>query len=79
MKKLFVLPFVLMLLSMNSFADYRWERANLVDTQDTGDYSLKRCIYETYRGYRFAMIHRGYSCPYSVQINPETGQVKKGY
>ena len=75
--KVVVLTCCMSLFAMNSFADYGWESARLVDTQDTGDYSLKRCIYETLRGYQFAMINRGISCPFTVQVNPETGQVKK--
>lgn len=54
----------------------QWESAHNVDQEPTGDPLLIRCIYETIGGYRFAMIARGI-CPFVIQVNPETGQVRR--
>lgn len=52
------------------------ERANRTNEEDAGG-GYKRCFYETSRGFPFSINVKGYSCPYSVQVNPETMQVLK--
>ncbi|MDC2825031.1 hypothetical protein PHA51_03120 [Rodentibacter pneumotropicus] len=61
-------------LSTVALAD--WERGTSVDEQETGDWRYTKCIYETLGGFRFSMINKGL-CPFSVEVNPETGQVRK--
>lgn len=70
--------FVLMLFAAVSSvagAQGRWESASNVGQESTGDAMLTRCSYQTIGGYRFTTISRGI-CPFSVEINPETGKVK---
>lgn len=56
-----------------AFAD--WESANLEEEiQSSGIY--RTCIYESTSGYRFSIQNRGF-CPLIVQVDPETGRVKK--
>jgi hypothetical protein len=52
-----------------------WESARKTGQQSTGDYSVKRCLYKTSRGYEFSVDYKG-GCPYSVDINIESGQVR---
>jgi hypothetical protein len=59
-----------------ALAQGRWENATNVGEESTGDFMLTRCIYETLGGYRFSIISRGI-CPFSVSVNPETGQVRR--
>ncbi len=56
-------------------AQIRWESATNVGRESAGDPMLSRCIYQTLGGYRFSMIVRGL-CPFTVEVNPETSQVK---
>lgn len=53
-----------------------WEAATFTGQSPTGDAMLTRCSYRTLGGYEFSIIVRGI-CPFSVQVNPETGQVKR--
>ena len=54
----------------------RWETATNTGQSSTGDIMLTRCNYQTLGGYEFSIIVRGI-CPFSVQVNPETGHVKR--
>ena len=54
----------------------RWETATNIGESSTGDLMLTRCHYQTLGGYEFSIVVRG-MCPFSVQVNPETGQVKR--
>lgn len=53
----------------------RWESATNVAQEPTGDTMLTRCVYQTLGGYRFSVNQRGL-CPFTVEVNPETGRVK---
>lgn len=53
----------------------RFENATNVGQEKTGDAMLTRCVYETMGGYRFSIVRRG-MCPFSVQVDPESGQVR---
>ncbi|MCD8245275.1 MAG: hypothetical protein LUD38_16070 [Parabacteroides sp.] len=53
----------------------RWESATLAGDAPTGDIMLKRCFYKTLGGYSFSTVRRGI-CPFTVQVNPETGQYR---
>lgn len=53
-----------------------WQSATNVNREPTGDPMLTRCIYRTIGGYEFSINARGL-CPYMVQINPETNQVRR--
>ena len=44
------------------------------ESQDAGG-GYTRCPYSTLRGFTFSINVRGYSCPFSVQVNPTTMQV----
>ncbi len=72
-----ILVIVCMILSFGSFGQSGWESATNVGQERTGDGMLTRCIYQTIGGYRFSTVVRGTVCPFSVMVNPETGQVKK--
>lgn len=50
------------------------ERANRTGEDDAGG-GYRRCSYSTMNGFKFSINVKGYSCPYSVQVNPETMQV----
>ena len=54
-----------------------WESATLTDSRPLqGVYGAYHCEYRTMGGYEFAIRSRS-MCPYSVQINIETGQVRR--
>lgn len=65
---------VLAAVALGSSARGRLEPANLVDQEATKDPLLSRCFYRTLGGFEFAMISRGI-CPFSVRVNPETGEI----
>jgi len=76
MRKVVIPLFLLcIVLSSASFAQGRWESATNVGQERTGDVMLTSCIYQTLGGYRFSIVVRGI-CPFSVRVNPETGQVR---
>lgn len=52
------------------------EDARRTNDEDAGG-GYKRCSYSTTRGFNFSINVKGYSCPYSVKVNPETMQVLK--
>lgn len=54
----------------------RWDSATLTTEMNTGDHSIKNCSYKTLRGFEFNINIRKYICPYRVQINVESMQVK---
>lgn len=56
-------------------AQGRWESAANTGQEGTGDPMLTRCTYQTIGGYRFSSTYRGI-CPFSVDVNPETGKVR---
>jgi hypothetical protein len=76
MRKLAIVVSVLIAASSIAVAQGRWESATNVGEEPTGDSMLTRCIYETLGGYRFSIVARGI-CPFSVKVNPETGQVQR--
>lgn len=76
MRKFAIAISVLLLASTVVFAEGRWESATNVAEEPTGDSMLTKCIYETIGGYRFSIVSRGI-CPFSVQVNPETGRVRR--
>ena len=81
MRKLVIVFFVLgfSALSSSAFAQGQWENAYNEGQESTGDMMLTKCIYKTIGGFSFSIIVRG-MCPYSVNVNPETGQVQRqGY
>lgn len=53
----------------------KWESAFCIRQEPTGDGLLNRCIYKTVGGYQFSINKRGV-CAQSVEVNPETGNVK---
>lgn len=55
-----------------------WQNATLQNTQSTGDAFINRCTYATLGGFRFSTNQRGI-CKFSVQVNPETMEVRDGY
>ena len=69
--------FLFFILSSVSFAQGRWERATNIGQERTGDIMLNRCIYQTLGGYQFSIVVRSSVCPFSVQVNPETGQYRR--
>lgn len=80
MIKSLMMSFVLTLLSSNAFAYGDWITAYKEDSESI-DYTYARCYYKTssYGGFSnqsFSIVIRGggYSCPYSVEINPLTGE-----
>ena len=54
----------------------RWQSAQNIGQETTGDPMLIRCSYQTLGGYRFSTTARGV-CPYSVQVDPETREVRQ--
>lgn len=73
LQKLLLATFTLFV-STASYAG--WETGYRTGESDTGDWRYTRCYYETMHGYEFSIVVKG-MCPYSVKINPETGQVQK--
>lgn len=71
-----VVIFVVCFCINNAFAQGRWERATNISQSLTGDPMLVKCFYQTLGGFEFSIIVRGI-CPFSIEINPETGQWKK--
>jgi len=70
---------VVLLITFGSVAAYaygEWQSATNTGQEKTGDMFLTKCLYKTLGGYEFYIIVRGL-CPFSVQVNPESGQVKK--
>ena len=54
-----------------------WQSARNIGSNETGDYSIKNCLYRTVTGFSFSMNRTNFRiCPYSVQVNPTTGQVR---
>ncbi len=53
----------------------RWETATNTGEERTNDIYLTRCFYKTIGGYKFSTTSRGL-CRFSVEINPETRQVR---
>ena len=53
-----------------------WESASNIGQQITGVPLQTLCIYKTIGGYEFTIIVKG-MCPYVVQVNLVSGQVKK--
>ena len=53
----------------------RWDTAELLKQNRTGDYSISQCVYKTLNGFEFATNVRNRSCPFRAYINPETMQV----
>lgn len=55
-----------------------FEDAFRTDISSAGN-GLARCSYRTYAGFEFSINVRGggFDCPASVQVNPETMQVRK--
>lgn len=53
----------------------RWDMADLLKEDRTGDYSINRCVYKTGNGFEFTTNVRNRSCPYRAYINPESMQV----
>jgi len=72
--RLFLLFFLPALVSVAN-AQGRWEFATNSGQENTGDPLLTRCAYQTIGGYRFSATYRGL-CPFSVEVNPETGKVR---
>ena len=70
-------PPVLLLLCLcaGANAQGRWESATNTGQESSGDPMLTRCTYQTIGGYRFSSTYRGI-CPFSVDVNPETGKVR---
>ena len=66
---------VLVLFASSSIAYCRWENATNIEQEPTGDAFINRCTYQTLGGYRFFTDQRGI-CKFSVQVDPESGQVK---
>lgn len=56
-------------------AQGHWESASNTGQSSTGDAMLTRCAYQTIGGYRFTTTSRGV-CPFTVEIDPETGKVR---
>ena len=54
----------------------RWDSATLQRENNTGDYSIKNCQYQTLGGFEFSTNVRKYTCPYRVYINIESMQVQ---
>jgi hypothetical protein len=54
----------------------RWESASNTGQESAGG-MVTRCYYRTLGGYEFSMDQRGL-CPFSVQVNPETREVRTG-
>ena len=53
----------------------RWDTADLIKENRTGDYSINQCVYKTLNGFEFSTNVRNRSCPYRAYINPESMQV----
>ena len=54
-----------------------WQSARNIGSNETGDYSIKNCLYRTIGGFLFSINRTDFRiCPYSVQVNPTTGQVR---
>ena len=62
--------------SISAIAQNQWESAANVGQQPTGDLMLTRCSYRTIGGYSFSIVVRSSVCPFRVEVNPETGQVR---
>ncbi len=75
-KFVFLFVFLFIILSSLSFAQGRWESATNIGKERTGDLMLTRCIYKTLGGYQFSIVVRSLVCPFSIQVNPETGQYR---
>ena len=54
----------------------KWDSADFIREERTGDYSILRCHYKTLNGFEFSVNIRNRGCPYRVYINPETNQVQ---
>jgi hypothetical protein len=54
----------------------RWESATNTGKSSTGDMNYTNCFYKTMGGYSFGIVVNSSFCPYSVNINPESGRVR---
>ncbi|MDC5299707.1 hypothetical protein OHW83_17895 [Acinetobacter baumannii] len=54
----------------------RWESATNTGKSSTGDMNYTNCFYKTMGGYSFGIVVNSSFCPYSVEINPESGRVR---
>ena len=54
----------------------RWESATNTGKSSTGDMNYTNCFYKTMGGYSFGIVINSSFCPYSVNINPESGRVR---
>lgn len=54
----------------------RWESATNTGKSSTGDMNYTNCFYKTMGGYSFRIVVNSSFCPYSVEINPESGRVR---
>lgn len=70
----FLVAALVALMSSQALAGY--ETATNIGQEKTGDLILTRCLYRTMGGYQFSIIVRGGLCPFSVEIDPETGRVR---
>ncbi|MDO4997635.1 MAG: hypothetical protein Q4E16_03210 [Neisseria sp.] len=70
-----IVAVAMLMVSASAYAG--WESATNTGESETGDWRYTRCHYETLGGFRFSTVIEGRLCPYRVEINPETGQVKK--
>lgn len=59
-----------------AYAAEQWDDATLVGMEPAG-VMLTRCQYQTLLGYRFSIVIRDAICPSWVQIDIETGRVKR--
>ena len=73
LRRAFVLA--LLLVGSSVMAQGRWESATNTGQEATGDAMLTRCNYQTLGGFRFSATFRGL-CPFTVEVNPETGRVR---
>ena len=77
-KSILVVVFVFMFVStVFAFGIDGWEHATNTGSESTGDIFLTRCNYQTLMGYQFSIIVRNSICPFSIEVNPETGQWRK--
>ncbi|MEL1784005.1 hypothetical protein KWD51_13385 [Acinetobacter baumannii] len=53
-----------------------WESASNTGKSATGDLNYTNCFYKTMGGYSFSIVVRSSFCPYSVDVNPESGRVR---
>ncbi|WP_288065766.1 hypothetical protein [Rodentibacter caecimuris] len=65
----------MMFLGFSTMALADWEYAIVRDEKPAGG-SYTKCIYESIYGFRFSMIKK-LNCPASVEVNPETGEVRE--